>query len=126
MQELLLKLLNRLQQIGEGNEEIGDTVCRNAMARAIFNAFLRPKAGYQFPDEFGFEAPEANLAVRDALMDYTSAACELAPTVGLRTFQERLAAFQDSSVFTEDGGTYDEFFGSYVSGMYSEHGDWLG
>lgn len=126
MKELLLKLLIRLQQVGDENEEIYDTVCRDAMAEAVFNTFLLPKAGYTFPDDFGLETAKANLAVRNALLEYTSAACELAPTVGVRTFRQRLAALQDISVITEDGGTYDEFFGSYAAGMYTEHGEWLG
>ena len=127
MKELLLKLLLRLEAIGEENEEIGDTVCHDAMSEAVFRAFLVPERDYEFPDEFGLCGPEADLAVRDALLDYVNAARELAPAEGLLTFQQRLAAFQDCSVFTEHGGsTTDDFFGGFAASMYSENGEWLG
>jgi hypothetical protein len=126
MEELLLELLNRLQEIESDHNEICDTACRSAMASAVFNTSLSPKDGYRFPHDFGLTEPHGNQAVREALKRYASAARELAPTVGVRTFQQRLAAFQDSSVCTEDGATYDDFFGSYSVAMCTEDGEWLG
>jgi hypothetical protein len=126
VKELLRKLLLRLEAVGIQNGEIYDTVCRDAMGEAVFSTFLLPEADYEFPEDFGLCTPEANQAVRKALLEYVTAARSLAPSEGLRTFQQRLAALQDVSVITEDGGTYDEFFGSYAAGMYGENGEWLG
>ena len=72
------------------------------------------------------EGVEANRAIRDAIADYVSGASRLAPTLGLTTFQQRLAAFQDCSVFTEAGTTYDEFFGYQAPVWYDTDGKWLG
>ncbi|QJW98591.1 hypothetical protein FTUN_6186 [Frigoriglobus tundricola] len=126
MKELLLQLLQRLQAIGTRNGEIYDTECRDAMAAAVFSTFLLPEAEYQFPKEFGLCTADANQAVRGALLEYVTAARELAPVARLCTFQQRLAALQDVSVITTDGGTYDEFFGSYAACLYGEDGEWLG
>jgi hypothetical protein len=126
VKELLLKLLLRLEAIGEQNEEISDTVCRDAMAEAVFCSFLLPEPGYELPYDFGLCSPEANQAVREALREYITAARELAPQEGLTTFQQRLAALQDADVITESGSTHDEFFGYFVPSLYTENGDWLG
>jgi hypothetical protein len=96
------------------------------MRRAIFWGFLRPKAGYELPDEFGLYTDAPNGIVREALADYISAAVALAPTIGLMNFQQRLAAFQDCSVVTENGTTYDEFFGVQSPSLYDLDGKWLG
>ncbi len=126
MKQLLLKLLLRLEAIGEQNEEIYDTVCRDAMGAAVFSSFLLPEPGYELPDDFGLCSVEANRAVWLALSEYITAARELAPMEGPTTFQQRLAALQDADVMTPGGATHDEFFGYYVPSLYTEDGDWLG
>src|SRR5438477_12952574 len=105
MRELLLKLLLRLEAIGNDHEEAGDTVCRDAMRSAVFRSFLRPEPGFEFPDDYGLYDPDANLAVKETIEEFVSAARGLAPSLGLTNFQQRLAAFQDPSVSTEGGTT---------------------
>jgi hypothetical protein len=126
VKELLLQLLLRLEAIGEQHEEIGDTVCREAMRSAVFRSFLRPEPGYDLPEDYGLMDPEANRAVGEAIADYVSAARALVPSLGLTNFQQRLTVFQDASVFTEDGSTYDEYFGYQSPERYDTDGKWLG
>ncbi len=125
MEELLLKLLVRLESIEKEHEEITDTVCRDAMRKTVFLSFLRPEPDYQFPDDYGLYDAEANLAVKAAIVDYVTAVQALAPSLGITNFQQRLAAFQNVSVYTEDGTTYDEFFGYQVPSRYDLDGNWL-
>lgn len=127
MKELLLRLLLRLEVVGEEHEEISDTVCRDAMSEAVFRTFLLPEEGYELPDDFGLCTPEANRAVKEALLKYVDGARGLSNAKGLQTFQQRLAAFQDISVITEIGtSTCDDFFGAFAASMYGEDGEWLG
>jgi hypothetical protein len=95
------------------------------MRRAIFRSFLRPEPGYELPNDYGLCDPDANRAVRAAIAEFIDAARILAPSLGLTNFQERLYAFQDNSVMTEDGSTYDEFFGHQIPELYDINGKWL-
>jgi len=126
MEEALLKLLLKLEVIGNQHEEAGDTVCRDAMRSAVFRSFLRPEPGYELPDDFGLYDAEANYAVKEAIAEYVSTAMSLAAALGLSSFQQRLAAFQNPSIATRDGTTYDEFFGYQVPRLYDADGKWLG
>jgi hypothetical protein len=125
VQEILLKLLRRLEPIAQQHEEIGDTESRDAMRRAVFRSFLRPEPGYELPDDLGLFDDDANREVKEAIAEYISAARVLAPSLGLTTFQHRLAAFQDCSVVTQDGTTYDDFFGHQIPSYYGPNGEWL-
>jgi hypothetical protein len=126
LKELLLKLLLRLEAIGEAHDEIGDTVCRDAMRAAVFRSFLRPEPEYELTDDFGLCDPDANRAVQKAIEEYVAAALVLSRSLRLTTFQQRLAAFQDNSVSTEDGTTSDDFFGYQNPARYDRNGKWLG
>jgi hypothetical protein len=118
--------MQRLQAVGDEHEELYDTETRDAMGAAIFDGFLWPEPAFEVPGDFGLATPEANASVQAALRDYIAAARALAPQVGISTFQQRLAALQDTTVWTADGGTHDEFFGSYAACMYDEDGNWQG
>jgi hypothetical protein len=93
---------------------------------AVFRSFLRPEPGYQLPNDYGLYTGDSDRAVAEAIAEFSSAAQALAPSLGLTSFQQRLAAFQDCSVFTEAGTTYDEFFGYQAPGWYDMDGKWLG
>jgi hypothetical protein len=111
MQELLLELLIRLEAIGDLDESLYDTVVRENMGNAICDGFIRPVPGYVLPDEYGMPEEE-NRLIKIALQDFVGGANRWASELGVVSFQERLAAFQDGSVRTEiQRNDSEEFFG---------------
>ena len=78
MDILLRTLLDALDAVGEDHEEIYDTVCREKMGDSIVYLFIKPDADYVAPDEFGLYDTAANLAVRQALVTYATAANSMA------------------------------------------------
>lgn len=112
MDELLRLLLNRLEQIGRDHEELYDTECRQIMANAVTDGFLRDTVDYVVPSNFGLYSAHANTAVRIAITAYIRAAKSMADQVGAVSFHQRLAAFQDAHVKSDkEGCYYDDFFG---------------
>lgn len=124
MDELLQTLLNRLESIGEDHEELYDTEVRQQMGNAIRDGFVRPRAGFMVPEQFGMLSDEANNKVRNAIIDYISQAKEKAAELGITRFHDRLAAFQNPDVQASlPGSTYEEFFGHVRPEFYDEHGN---
>jgi hypothetical protein len=112
MEELLRRLLNCLERIGNDHEELYDTECREQMSDAIMNAFVRASGADGLRDDFGLYSAEANLAVREALLECVERACTKASDLGLITFHDRLAAFQNPNVASDGDGSFsDDFFG---------------
>lgn len=112
MNELLLRLLNQLDRIGSDHGELYDSECRDRMSAAIVDGFVRNVSGFVAPEEYGLWTREANLAVREALAQYLTDARQLAAELGIASFHDRLAAFQDADVeSSEEGSFYDDFFG---------------
>jgi hypothetical protein len=122
--ELLFKLLLRIEEIGNIHEELFDSDVRQAMGDAVFYGFIRPLAGYQLPDDFGMFSASANQQVRTAISEYVDSANRRADELGLSTFHQRLAAFQNRSVRTpsERWNDFDEFFGYTNPDSYDENG----
>lgn len=81
MNELLRQLLDALEVAGEGLEEIYDTEFREQMGEPIFHPFIRPKAGFVMPEDFGLYTDGANQQVKNALARYISGANQLAQGV---------------------------------------------
>ena len=111
MEQILLQLLKRLEAIGEEHKELYDSDVREAMDDAVFYGFIKPRPGYALPDAYAMFSADGNRLVREALEEYITAARALAPTVGVNTFHERLAAFQDLKVRTAHTNDYNDFFG---------------
>ena len=126
MKKLLRQLLNRLERIGETHEEVFDTDVREAMAEAVFRGFIKPERGFALPDDFAMFQPEGNRAVREALVEYITAANARAAGLGLTAFADRLAAFQDGSVESKAGSYYDDFFGWADPDQFDEQGNQKG
>lgn len=112
----LKTLLNDLDEIGEDAEEVGDTDAREKMSETISHGFLNPSDGYSIPEAFGMFSDEANKKVKAALIKFFSAVKTKIGTSGLSTPEERLNAFQDEDVESEDGMYYDDYFG-YAEGI---------
>ncbi|GGJ55010.1 hypothetical protein [Deinococcus roseus] len=108
LNQALQDFLNDLNDVAEDHGEIFDTAVRENLFEAVYLGFLVPRAGYKLPDRFGMYSEAANAAIKTALQKYLDAAVPLAADL---TPQERLDAFQNPEVQTEDGLTPDEFFG---------------
>ena len=122
MEQLLLELLIRLEAVGERDESLFDTVVRERMGDPIFYGFIKPEPGYVLPDEYGMP-DEENRLIKAALGAYIEGARSLAPALGLESFHERLAAFQNLAVRTEQKNDYDDFFGWMNPDSFDEAGN---
>lgn len=124
MDELLRELLNALDIIGQDHEEIYDSDCRQLLGNAVFHSFIRPKGNCQCPENFGLFSESANQQVKIVLTNYIRKASQLAQELGLNTFHQRLAAFQNSEVQSDiERNDYDEFFGWSNPEQFDEEGN---
>ena len=123
MKDALLKLLERLDEIGNEHEELFDSDVGQNMGNAIMDGFVRHQLQYEIPHDFGMFSEEANLAVREAIAEYVSAANKKADELGIGAFHDRLNALQDDSVVTAQRNDYEEFIGHSRSEFYDELGN---
>jgi hypothetical protein len=124
MQSALRQLLSDLEDIGDLHEELLDTHVREAMGEALFLSVLRRETGYRLPSAFGMASLQADQIVASTLSKFASAAASEIDQADLNTFHQRLAAFQDSTVVTEGGNDFEEFFGSTDPSLYGEPFAW--
>ena len=111
MQAILLRLLDRLDAIGEQHGEVSDTAVRDYISAAVFDGFLRPVSGFALPDRYAMFSDEGNQLVKQALAEFLSATNHSAAEAGLSTFHERLSALQDVDVRSAGGSYFDDYFG---------------
>jgi len=104
----LATLLNRLEEIGEEHEEMYDTECREKMSEALFTSFVYNKEGYTLATDFGFYEAEGNKEVGEALRVYIDVMKIL--TIE-STEEERMDMIEDYEVESNEGQTFDDFFG---------------
>jgi hypothetical protein len=124
MDELLKSLLNRLEVVGKEHTELYDTECRERMGDAVFDGFIRPREGFVVPSEYGLYSPDANARVRTAIYDYITAANSAAAALGLKSFHQRLSAFQNENVRSDiEGVYYDDVFGYCRPESFNELGE---
>lgn len=127
MEELLCCLLNKLDEIGADYEELYDSECRERMSTAIMDGFIQKKSGFVLADDFGLHYVEANQAVRAALAEYITDANEKSAELGIIGFHERLAAFQNEGVKSdEEENFYDDFFGYWRPETFDPAGNVIG
>ena len=123
MNDLLKQLLNQLEEVGSSHQEVYDSVCRDCMGDSILNGFVRKKDGFILPPSFGLHSVDANNAVHHALNEYIGRANQLAATLGITAFHERLAAFQNGAIKSAGEGAYfDDFFGYLSPNTFDEAG----
>jgi ABC-type multidrug transport system fused ATPase/permease subunit len=108
-QQVLEKLLNELEEIGEEHSELYDTECREQMREVIHQSFIMQNGDYVIPDSVGLFSDEGNKRVIKALSRYLIAIESV--TEDTSSLQERLAIFQDDEVYSDDGQSMDDFFG---------------
>ena len=122
MDEILLTLLNRLETIGERHEELYDTEVRQAIGNATMDGFVRGKADFSLPADFGMFTESSNSAVRDAVAEYIAAASQKAAELGISEFRDRMAHLQNRGVHSPGGYDYEEFLGHSPPEFYDESG----
>jgi hypothetical protein len=125
MERVLLDLLNALAAIGNEHEELFDSEVRERMGNAVFHGFVKPVSDFVVPEDLGMFSAEANARVKRALETYIAAARQEAESLGLVTFHQRLAAFQNPLVRTASTPwyDYDEFCGRTNPNCYDENGN---
>jgi hypothetical protein len=64
--------------------------------------------------------------VREALLEYVEQASAKASEIGLSGFHDRLAAFQNPSVVSEEGSFLDDFFGYAAPEAFDASGNVIG
>ena len=111
MKDALQQLLDILDHIFEEHEELADSEARERMAEAIRRAFIMRQGGYVVPTEFGMFTPEGDEKVRTALQQFLNDPKVISAAQSLTTPEARLSSFQDLSVTSSNGRTYDEYFG---------------
>ena len=123
MKDILKKLLERLEAIGENHEELFDSEVRGRTGDAIMEGFVRHRHDYIIPDDLGMFSDESNADVKSAIARYISDANQRADELGLRGFHERLSAMQDGSVLSAGRNYYDEFLGHSRPEFFDENGN---
>ena len=111
MKKALKQLINALDKIFEVHEEVGDTAVREFMYDAVHKSFIMPKPDYTLPSEFGMFSKDGNKKVRAAIQKFLAHPELIAAVKSLKTPKARLDAFQDTSVESSEGNSYDEYFG---------------
>lgn len=111
MKNALKRLLDRVDTVFEEHSEVRDTDVREHIARAIHKGFIARQVGYVLPATFGMFSREGNEKVREAIQRFLCDPEVTAAAISLETDAARLKAFQDISVVSGGGRTYDEYFG---------------
>ena len=121
MDELLSELMNRLELIGDRDESLYDSEVREAMGAPVFFLFIKPEPGYLTPDEYGM-SDDDNRLIKAALLEYIERASNLSSAIGLKTFHQRLAAFQNGEIRSQGKNYFDDFFGWMNPAHFDEDG----
>ena len=103
----LKQLLNRLDSIGEQDNDITDTDVREVLVGAIYNGYFVQTPGYVLPEDYSlFKVKGCNQMVRDALAEFIDAAAASGPADP----HERFAQFQDEGVTSDGGHDFNWYF----------------
>ncbi|WP_422931910.1 hypothetical protein [Singulisphaera sp. PoT] len=127
METLLLELLYRLESLGKVHGELYDSGAREQIGGLIMDGFVHNKPDYVMPHRLGMLSEDADLELRQSLTSYIEGANKLSAQIGLSSFHERLAAFQNPAVRTNQDIAidYEEIFGHTPPEWYDEAGNIL-
>lgn len=118
----LQRLLSALDQVAAESEEIFDSDCRQEMGEAVMEAFVRANGVEVIPKKFGILNDDACVVVHEAIACFAMESLKL---LGSQSFKDRLESLQDTSVQSDDGNDYEEYFGRTPSEFYDEDGNVL-
>lgn len=107
----LRALLDALDVISEAHGEIYDTAVRDRLSEAISKRFIEPDPNFRLPRSFAMFTAGGNRAIRPALEAFLNSPEVQKAAQNLKTARERLDAFQDITIKSGLGKTYDEYFG---------------
>jgi hypothetical protein len=79
------------------------------ISEPIWNLFVYPIDKYELPDDFGLDSQDGNQRVKQAVKTYIEEANKIALASSMN-LDERLDAFQDMNVRTQDGSQVDDWF----------------
>ncbi len=111
MRNALLQLLQAFERIESLHIEVCDTDVREHVHEAIHRLFIAPERGYSLPDAFQMFSDAGDQMVREALQAFLTHPEVRRAANSLRTPIERHNAFQDGSVVTTNGNSFDVYFG---------------
>ena len=110
----LKELLDDLDKISSDHEEINDTFVREELAKAIIR--ILTNNDYEVSDvEFGMFSEEGEKATQTALVKFQNNLVN-SNFIYANSEGQALSIFQDSSVKSESGSTYDTYFGHADNG----------
>jgi hypothetical protein len=108
----LKQFLVALDRIEDKHDELGDTDVREQIYNAVHRAFINPLNGYILPSTFGMFSEQGNLLVQSAIQRFLEHPQVLEASKTLREPEDRLNAFQDSNVRTNEETTVCSLIGA--------------
>ena len=118
MRQALKQLLDALDEISKTHAEISDTAVREIMAAAVHRGLVLGEKGYELPANFAMFSETGNQLVREALAAFL--AHPDAVFSKDRSSDARLEAFQDATVTSSLGRSYEDYFGDAESVQVTE------
>jgi hypothetical protein len=112
IKKALKQFLNDIDKIFSKHEELGDTDVREQLTLAVHRSFVLQQSEYTVPSTFGMFSDEGNQKVQTAVQRFLAHPEVTAASKLLRSWEDRLAAFQDYDVKSTEGNTFFEYFGS--------------
>ena len=123
MNEILLRLLDSLENIGHEFEELGDSDVRQLIGDAVMDGYIRTNPDFILPLEYGMYSTRGNEAVRATLGCFIEAAKREAAQSGLTGFRDRLASVQNRAVQTRTHRDYEDYWGHTPTSLYDDAGN---
>ena len=111
MKTALKELLDALDELADDENfcEVQDTEVREQLHDAVYRTLVEPEPGF-VQEEFGMLDPAGDERLKSILAKFF-AHPEFAAARQLPTPKARLDAFQDHTVLSSTGNSYDEYFG---------------
>ena len=113
MKQALRALLDDLDRIEAIHGEVTDTDVREQISAAVSHGFIASPSDYKLPQEFGMFRVKGDHLVRGTLGRFLRDPMVEAARARLATPNLRLETFQDPSVRSAGGKSYDWYFGHW-------------
>lgn len=107
----LKQFLTALDRIEAKHDELGDTDVREQIYTAVNRAFINPLDGYILPSTFGMFSEQGNVLVHSAIQRCLEHPQVLEASKTLSNSEDRLNAFQDHNVRTNEETSVFSLFG---------------
>ena len=111
IKKALKQFLNDLDKIFSKHEELGDTDVREQLTFAVRKSFILQRSNNTVPSTFEMFSDKGNQRVQIAVQRFLAHPEVKAASKLLKSWEDRLAAFQDYDVKSTEGNTFFEYFG---------------